>query len=466
MAAMKRSEAVWIFVVLLLVAGVVAGADRIPSKEASDDHLVGGAFTSTGWYCLAPPSLAASTTVAMANVGTEALRLRTSTIGETRRSDATEADLPAKRRVTFGVGSFGIGTGTFVGEAFGAATVADSITFATGGGVASSRCTVQPWDRWLIPTASTARGQDHFLVLSNPFQEEAVVRVRVIAPDRDIVPARLKDLVVPALSQSMVALADFVPETATFGLQVDATQGRIVAGRYSRLATREGQTGTSFVLGARAPSTKWYFAVGGSPADGSQSISIINPGEKEALVQMVFHTETGQSAPDALQEIAVPAGRQVLIDPAAHLGAGTSHGMSLTSVNDVPVVAERTTYAPVGSVRAYDSEIGMTAAGRRWTLPLGGPQPSNDTIAILNPGRVPATLTITFITESGETRPSELAAIRVEPNTRVLIDVTAMLAGAYVTGLVEAVTGEVVVERRSVVPAASDFTDTAGVVLE
>lgn len=456
---MKRSEIAFLIALILLMGAVAWGADRLPRDRAIDRPDTAGPFVSAGWYCLTGPTEPASAVASIANVGDDPVRIRSSVIGDARRSDAAESELPSRRSVSIPLGTAGVASPTGLIEAFGAATVADVFLPAAGAGLASSRCTVQPSDRWLIPIVTTSRGQEHHLVVANPFDEEAVVRVRMIAPDRDLVPARLKDLLVPAQTQLSVALVDYIPETPSFGLEVNATVGRVVASAFSRYATREGQKGTSSQLGVRAPATAWHLASGGVPPAGEEFIVVINPSEKEALTQFAFHEQTQQVAPPALNEVPVPAGRQVVVRVSEHLARGVDHGTTVISTNGVPVVVARQWFGG----GAFEVGIGSPVHARRWTVPLGAPIAGNEVLVIVNPSGSRATVDVSLVGTGGTVRPAELSGIVVEAGRRVAVDVSALVAGGMVTALVEALSGSIVVERRfSAGPPYSDFTETMG----
>lgn len=456
---MKRSEVSFLVVLVLLMGAVPFGSDRLPRKGDGVGDTAGGPFVSTGWYCLTGPVEPSSAVASIANVGDDPVRIRSSVVGDGKRSDAAESELPSRRSVSVPLGGAGVASPTGLIEAFGAATVADVIMPVAGSGLASSRCTVQPADRWLLPIVSTGRGQDHYLVVANTFDEEAVVRVRMIAPDRDLVPARLKDLLVPAQTQLAVALVDYIPETPSFGLEVVATVGRVVASSFSRYATRDGQKGTASQLGARDPATVWYLASGSVPPAGEEYIVVMNPSEKEALTQFVFHEPTQQVAPPSLNEVPVPAGRQVLVRVAEHLARGVEHGATITSTNGVPVVVARQWF---GS-GAFEAAIGSPVHARRWTVALGAPIGGTELLVIVNPSRSRATVDVSIVGPNGMVKPAEVAGIVVEAGRRVTIDVTALIGGGMATALVEALSGSIVVERRFSAGAPySDFTETMG----
>ena len=361
---MRRSELVFVGIVAAVLVGALMLDVTIPSRSQEPSQGDGGRFVSTGWYCPVPPGDDIEATMATGNLGTSTLGLRRSAIGGSGQSAIDEATLEGRRTASKSVADFGTSEATGLVEAFGGNNTTSLIAMAKGKGVASSRCSAQPSARWLFATGSTSRGDNHRLLISNPFREEAVVRVRLMARDKEIVPARLKDLVVRSFSQSSVYLSDYLQEEPTFGIEVTASRGRVIVSRYSHVTTGAGR-GISADIGAQAPSSEWVFAGGRVPNDGEEAIAVVNPGTREALVGIVFMTDQERTAPPDVAEVPVAAGRQVVVNVSDHLPRGTSYGLELTSTNEVPVVAERRTAGIVGRNRSFELTFGVPAPGRR-----------------------------------------------------------------------------------------------------
>src|SRR5687767_8389626 len=223
----------------MAILGASFAVDRsISSQPVPEEEVAGGKFVSIGWYCPAPEGI--ETEMASTNVGNESVRLRRGTAGGSKASQVEESELAVQRRSSVPLSKFGIPNAVGLVEAFGADTATDLVAVGQGSGVSMSRCSVQPWDKWFFATGGTARGRDHYLLVANPFQEEAIIKVRVLGRESDSVPARLKDLVIPAQTQLPVFLAEYVPETASFGVEVSATTGRVIVSRYSKAASRDG----------------------------------------------------------------------------------------------------------------------------------------------------------------------------------------------------------------------------------
>ncbi|MGH9197869.1 MAG: DUF5719 family protein, partial [Acidimicrobiia bacterium] len=308
-------------------------------------------------------------------------------------------------------------------------------------------CSPQPGNKWYFGTSSTLRGRDSYLLVANPFKEEAVVKVRLLTKEGDVVPARLKDLLIPELSQTPVFLAEYFKETESFAVEVAATRGRVVVSRYDRTSMREGFKGLTNSLGSRSTSTKWFFAGGETTASGAEFLHLANPSSREALVQIIFQTDTEQIAQPALQEVPVPAGAQVSLNLNEHLPPGVRHGILVLSTNRVPIIAERQDFGSIESARGVDATGGSTHTAKAWALSIGSLAGGKQLLSVVNFGTRKTVLRITILAE-GETQPPELTSIAVEAGRRATIDLTPFLPPQGGAALVESTTPDVVVEGR------------------
>jgi hypothetical protein len=459
---LRRSEVTFLAVVVAALAIGLLLDFTIPTRAVRQPEVEGGQFVSSGWYCPVPQGEGIDATMSTANLGTSALGLRRSAIGGTGQSALDQASLPARSISNKPVEEFGLSDAAGLVEAFGGNNATQLLVSSRGKGVASSLCSAQPSSRWLFASGSTSRGENHYLLISNPFREEAVVRVRLMAGDKEVVPARLKDLVIRSFSQTSVYLSDYLQEEPSFGIEVTASRGRVVVARYSNV-TGGGGKGISLDVGSQNVSSEWIFAGGRVPTDGEESLVVVNPGTREALVGIVFMTEGERSAPPGLAEVPVPAGRQVSINVSEHLPRGTSYGVQLTSTNDVPVVAERKTAGVVEKNRSYESAFGVRAAARSWTVAVGSPAGGSASLAIVNTGQSRTRVSVNLLAETGETKPPELSSLIVDSGRKLVVDLGPHIAGKPATAVVQADAPVIAVESQSVLGGQyADFAATPG----
>jgi hypothetical protein len=457
---MKHSELVFVGVLgAIVLMGAVLIDVLIPVESRGGASTSSDRVMSAGWYCPAPPTAEEfQASMATANVGRRTLGLRRFAVGGSNQSEVARSDLETGHQNAALLGDFKLNDAVGVVDAFGGESSTDLVVLARGKGVGTSACSAQPSNRWLFAAASTARGENHYLLVANPFKEEAVIRVRFLTEDRDVVPARLKDLVIPAQSQTTVFLADYFVESPSFGLEVSAEQGRVVVSRYSQV-NRAGARGTSLDLGVSEASASWTFAEGEKTASGEESIVIINPGAREALIGVVFMTEGERTAPPALAEVPVPAGRQVTIKTAEHIPEAASYGISLTSTNGEPVVAERRNTAIVDRNNGYETSFGSPHTARRWALPVGSPAGGNARLSIVNPGEGRTSVKVTLLGGDGPLRPNELSSLIVEAGRKVTVDLTPLLNGGLYTAVVESSRRPIAIESK--LSLAAPYSDVA-----
>lgn len=470
MAEMSRGER-WLTAAVVLVMLAAGGADLLlGAPEGPGREVEPGPFLSNGWYCPAPPGEITSV-VSTTNPGDGALRVRRRTFGASAESEPRQTVVEAHRRASVNVGDFGLGSATLFVETFGRDSASDTIAYAGGVGVSSPRCTVQPSDLWYFSSASTSRGRDTRLLISNPFDEEAVIEVRVITPKEDFVPGLLKDLVIRPLSQESIFLPNFVltprslargeeEEVPRFGFVVRATRGRVVAARYQVITS--GTKSMRVDLGIQSTGVEWFFPGGEIPTDGVEKLIMINPSDQEALVRIVVITKEEVRSLASLEQVAVPAGRQVTVDMADHLERGLVYAARVTSINDVPIAVERETEGRFPQGSGVDGAIPVSEPAPRWVLSVGSPVGGTEVTSIVNFGAVPAVVRISLLFEDRREQPEELSGLRIDPGRKITVDLTPFLGDKAATAVIEAVIGQIGVESRTYIGGrVDDFADSS-----
>lgn len=446
---MKRGEAAIFVLLALLMVALGLGDDYLPRKTVVRAQETPGTFLSSVWYCPVPKDEGFTNFISTSNLGTQPVHLRRWGAADSRTSAFAEADLGPGGRGIVQAADFGLPSPVGVVEAFGAATLTDLEVLGPGAGAASSNCSEQPQDRWLFSVASTSRDRDTDLIVANPFEEEARIGVRILSPEEDISPARLQEFTIPRLSRVPIFLGDFYKETESFGVEVTASRGRVLVLRVMRINSRDGTRGVVAGLGAQEPSNTWLFAGGEVPLEGDENLVLINPGERESIVQVAVPTET-EEVFQPFRELVVPAGGQVTVKLPEHIPRGIQHSLVVTSLNDIPVVAERFTYGVVSGVKGADSVFGQTEASRRWAVSVRSIPGGLTNLEILNRSAIRTTVSVVLLGEQGEVRPPELRAVPLESGRRATLDITGYLPPGGAMALVES-TEEIVVGRRLLV---------------
>ena len=458
---MRRAELGFALLVVLVMAGAWTLDGLVPSRSIATPVAVSapGAPLSEAWYCPAPTAQGLGSTLWTANLGAQPVHVRRSGTGASGAQ--SEADLGPDSSNSAPAAATAPEGPTAV-EAFGQATGSYLSVLTPSAGAASSRCSQQPGTRWIFPIASTAPGYDTYLAVTNPFQEEAQITVRVLGAKGDQIPSGLNNVDVPQLSQTTLFLGDFYPATASVGLDVTATRGRVVVGRLMKVSSREGVRGLTLDVGATAPSTRWLVPGGDVPAQGEEDVVVANPSDHEALISTAYQTESG-GAPAGAQDVPVPAGSQATLKISDQVPGGTRHATVVSSTNGVPVVVERLT---VGPQNAYQTVLGAPGTAARWLVAAGSTAGGTDTLALIGEGPNKVTCKVTILSGTGPNVPGPLAGVEVTPGQRGSVDLTQYLNGQPAMVLVEATGGKVAVENDLALPATYRQTvETAGIPL-
>lgn len=457
---MKYAE--WIFVAAvtaILVLGLVLDMVFEP-RSTQEPATQTRQHLASGSYCPVP-SGDVNSIMTTTNLDSGPLGLRRSALGA-GGSEPQQVTLEPETLSSVGVDEFGMEDATGVVDVFGGRAITSLTVLSSGSGISSALCTDQPSARWLFATGSTLRDDDHFLLVSNPFREEALVSVRIMGPEQDVDLPLISDEVVRAESQRIFHMSEHLEEESSFGMELTASRGRVVVSRYSSLNT-SAASGISLDTGTRRPAPQWYFANGRVPTEGEESLVVVNPSTREALLSVLFMTEGERVAPPELAEVVVPAGRQVTINTSDYLSRGDTHGISLASLNEVSVVAERQVRGVVGSIRGFEAAFGVSELGVEWALPVGTSQGGSSTLSIINPGESTAEVAVRLVTGDGEVAPQELAEVNVEAGRKVSLDLTGYLGGQSATAVVEAAGSDIAVDSTTALGGSyGDFSTTPG----
>jgi uncharacterized protein DUF5719 len=462
---LKRGERAFAALFVLAVAVAIAADHLLPEASPAQPRRPPVPAAASAAYCPSPngddTKIDVRTLMDTSNVGTAVAPLRRFTVGQGRAVAPQPAGLPPMVLTTSDVASFGIREAAGVVESFGSPAATDGVLLSRGAGVAAAPCTSQPGTRWYFAAGSTSRGQDTYLLVVNPFPEDAAIGVRLLTGDGAVGLPRLRELTIRPLSETVIFLGDFHPEDAAFGIDVTVSRGRLVVGRLIRLAPRSGPKGLSLALGVPDPAQRWQFAEGEVPKDGEELLQLANPGEREALAQVVFETEEQQVAPPELEEVAIPAGSHVTVKVSDRLPRGVKHGTTVQVTNGQPIVAERQTTGASGGLRGTEAVPGTTVTASRWIVHAGTPVGGTAELALVNTGRDDATAGVVLATPLGPVQPPELVRVSVPAGRRVSLDLTPFLKGQPATALVDASSDDVAAEGRALLgDPYLDFADT------
>ena len=203
-----------------------------------------------------------------------------------------------------------------------------------GRGQASTACAPAASDFWFVGGGAIA-GRQTRIVLVNPDPTAAVVDVLIYGPKGLIDAPGGRGLVVKGEDRLVTRLDVLAPGVAATAVHVLARTGRVGASIDDEQRTGLANVGTDWIPAAAAPATKVYLpgVVNGA---GARVLSVVAPGDDDAVVGIRLITADGTFAPVDRAQLEVPANSVVTMDMAPVL-EGQPATLELTS--NVPIAA-------------------------------------------------------------------------------------------------------------------------------
>ena len=170
--------------------------------------------------------------------------------------------------------------------------------------------------------------------------------------------------------------------------------------------------------GVTAASTNWFLAEGATGTFFDLFILIANPNNTAASVQATYMLPDGGTL-QKTYEVGANSRESIYVDAELFDGqpllASTPMSVKLVSLNDVPVIVERTMWWPDGGWYESHNAPGSTQTGARWALAegeVGGASGAQTYILIANTSAFAGQARVTVLLEGGgeATRTYNLAA--------------------------------------------------------
>src|SRR5207245_2780430 len=213
------------------------GLDRALGPRAAGAGAASGAPTGA-WFCPHGGSPGWSAWVVMANPGTATVSVRVTELAGGRAPSTSTLTLRPLQQVYREVSASDPADATvveFFGGWIGASAVIRSDQSPPG--VAAERCESSPRPTWYLLDEPTGPGDTSFVIVMNPFAEDAAFDLAARTESRTIAPGSLRPYVLRARSSVAVRLNDIAlqaPGERTVNASVVARRGRPPVGRTSR----------------------------------------------------------------------------------------------------------------------------------------------------------------------------------------------------------------------------------------
>jgi hypothetical protein len=350
---------------------------------------------------------------------------------------------------------------------YGGPVAAGGLVSASGParGAAAAPCSSVAASEWFFAAGSAALDTDQRILLYNPFPDEAVIRLSLYTPRGLETKTSLQEVAVPARSSTAVLINEAIRVRGTVGSRIVAKRGRVVAWREMFTQSGDRPRNSQMSLGTPQTAEAWYFADGALGPGVSESIGLLNPAGREAIVSITVSTSQETLQPRKLLEYPVPRHSAVEIpleDFVKEPDEFTGASVTVKSVNGVSIAAERTVYYSTDGFSGGTAETGAPTAQQRWVLPPAAGSPDDDGVALMNPTSEPVTVDLTVLSLEGPRRPEAIQGIRIGPGSRRKLQVQNYNGGRALPVLAVG-TGPFVAERYAYSPNDEDVSVVLGV---
>jgi hypothetical protein len=359
-----RGSIVFVVVGLLLAAvlydrvdepaqPVAAGDQPIVTPSVSDPARLDGA-----WYCpmgSSSPGGFADHQVQLANLSSEPSVANVNILTGEGKGPSLRVDLAPLSTQEVSLSSIAQAdvAGAVVEMVGGTGVVAHALD--TEQGRVEGSCATHVSSSWYFASGRTTRDSREYLALMNPFPEDVVYNaVFYRAAGRPRLPAELQGGVIPANSVQIIEVESYVAREEAVAAAITTVRGRLVVERLQVLNGELGPSGAALQLGVTAPASSWMLAAGRIHEGGDDRVVVFNPSAEETAnvnVELwpVNPTDRSLYGLGAIPRELLP-GRFEVIDlrvEADRFGLRLPFevGVSVTSGNGEPIVAERWLFA-------------------------------------------------------------------------------------------------------------------------
>lgn len=392
---------------LVAIAFLVAvvGGGFVLDRGLGSRHPSPAAAVSTGsgaWLCPhggGPHAWKA--TLYLANPGAEDVTARITSMSSRRPAAQFDVEVLAQTTVAVEVPAAGREASTFV-EYFGGWIAAGWVTQGGEGeiGVGAEPCAPDAGRTWLLPDGTTEKGEDSYIVVMNPFAEDAVFDVVLLTPKRaPIRSSELSDVVLhPGRSVAFRANA-FAEGEPAVGAEVDVSLGRVAVSSLG--VSREA--GIRSVIGQTDVASQAFLPAGAG--SGQSTLVLMVPGEGQVSFGATLLSADPPAPAGGLTEAAQ---NPTSARPYPVLTSGAS-SIDVVSQGSVPFVAIQ---RAIGVGNDYAATGGAAKPASDWlVLPAIAGEPAHPGLVIVNPGNTTVTVTLHALAPEGATPPPDITLV-------------------------------------------------------
>lgn len=278
----------------------------------------------------------------------------------------------------------------------------------------------EPSRTWFLAEGSTLHGFEEFVLVQNPGNADATVRVTYQTPSG---PVPRAPLVVPARSRRTIRVNDDI--AADVSTRLDSDQP-VVVERAMYIVGPDGERREGHaVLGVTTAQPTWFLAEGSTQYGFDEYVLVQNPQSTPVNVTFTFSVENGGQV--ETRAVIPPTSRFTL-----YANSVVTGDISARVDASGPVIVERAMYWGGAARReGAHATTGVPAASRFWFLAEGTTGFGFDEYVLLqNPNAVTATAFIIYDLAGG---PVSRAPLRLPPRSRTTLKVNDEVASQDVS---------------------------------
>jgi hypothetical protein len=219
--------------------------------------------------------------------------------------------------------------------------------FDAGQGGHDTLATPAPAKTWYLAAGGSRAGFDTWLLLENPNNAPASVKVTFLT-DTGAVAAQ------PLFVQPHARLSlytDPLMPNAVYGMRIDADQP-IVAERAVYFS--DGKAGYDAAAVA-SPATEWFLPEGATTGSFEEQLAVLNPQSQPAVVQVDLRPQGGDALPPQRFSVAPNSRFTLDVNPFA-----PDTNVAMRVIADRPIVVERTSYFARSDGLGATTSTGLT----------------------------------------------------------------------------------------------------------
>ena len=272
--------------------------------------------------------------------------------------------------------------------------------------------------KWYLAEGATQPGFEEWISLMNPSALPTDVKITYMFKGGA---TQVQHVYMKPTSRETVNVNEVVGPNKDVSALVESTHG-IIADRPMYFLYHDAWPGGDTQFGATKPGTSWFLSEGttrNNSNDGAfeEWISIMNPGNKEAKVDLTYMFPGGGTQPGSKT---VPAHARETILVNNEIGPDKDVSVQLNS--DQPIVVERPQYFYYHNrITGGDVELGCEQGGRDWYFAEGTTREGFDEwLTLMNPADRDTSVKITFMFGDSTTQDKD---VTLPPKSRTTIGV-------------------------------------------